>query len=298
MSPGPTAERCEICGQSNPSTLETHHIVPQRLGGSDYPENLVKLCGGCHNAIERIYDDSFYERLRINSERNVQFEGSEEAGEEAKPWEADSRQFPDSPKHVERVSMAPKRQWELGVLDEEVIEFETAAERIEHLKNEIKDYEEELEAEAESEPEQEFETETEAELETEEEMDVGFANQRAALQESLHIEADPIPPEERIESCERAIENVKDDFEADETIAIESEFTQVISCGYCNQVFAEYEPEAAARHIQLSHHIDDPYEAIGMSKDEAERIKTRLSIEYHFERFGGLDLYSSPGGRI
>lgn len=37
--------------------------MPRRYGGSDKPENLVHLCGSCHNAIESLYDDGFYERL-------------------------------------------------------------------------------------------------------------------------------------------------------------------------------------------------------------------------------------------
>jgi len=56
---------CYFCGETNPTALEEHHLVPQRYNGPDLPENLVTLCGACHNKIENLYDDTFYERLGI-----------------------------------------------------------------------------------------------------------------------------------------------------------------------------------------------------------------------------------------
>lgn len=55
--------KCFICGTDAKSTLQEHHIVPRRYGGSDRDENLVTLCASCHQAIEKIYDDRFYEML-------------------------------------------------------------------------------------------------------------------------------------------------------------------------------------------------------------------------------------------
>lgn len=56
-------QECQICGKTVPNSLETHHIVPRRFGGSDQPENLVTLCADCHAAVEKIWDVGFYERL-------------------------------------------------------------------------------------------------------------------------------------------------------------------------------------------------------------------------------------------
>ena len=56
---------CFICGDSTPSRLQIHHIVPRRYGGSDREENLVRLCASCHQAVEKIYDRRFYERLGV-----------------------------------------------------------------------------------------------------------------------------------------------------------------------------------------------------------------------------------------
>jgi len=57
-------ERCYVCGRGNPDTLESHHTVPQRYGGSDDDENITQLCPNCHEALERLYDDDFYQRLK------------------------------------------------------------------------------------------------------------------------------------------------------------------------------------------------------------------------------------------
>lgn len=59
-------KQCRICGTDNQTVLETHHIVPRRYGGNDKNENLVVLCSNCHTAIEKIYDDRFYEKLGFN----------------------------------------------------------------------------------------------------------------------------------------------------------------------------------------------------------------------------------------
>lgn len=98
---------CEICGQSNPGTLETHHVVPRRFGGSDHPGNLVALCGSCHNAVERIYDDDFYRRLHAR-ERELDTEVDvEELGHETAPHQSRDREIDPRVRHVEPESVTP-----------------------------------------------------------------------------------------------------------------------------------------------------------------------------------------------
>lgn len=58
--------KCYICGDDRENSLEEHHIVPRRYGGSDRDRNLITVCASCHSAIEKIYDDSFYERLGVS----------------------------------------------------------------------------------------------------------------------------------------------------------------------------------------------------------------------------------------
>jgi len=63
-----TEKYCFICGDSRPNSLEKHHLVPKRYGGSDNKENLITICASCHSAIEKLYDDSFYKRLGVGKD--------------------------------------------------------------------------------------------------------------------------------------------------------------------------------------------------------------------------------------
>jgi hypothetical protein len=54
------SERCQICGDVRPRSIEEHHILPRRFGGSDEDENLVALCASCHRAVESIYNKDFW----------------------------------------------------------------------------------------------------------------------------------------------------------------------------------------------------------------------------------------------
>lgn len=40
---------CERCNELH--FTETHHIISQSKGGSNAPNNLVELCGNCHNGV-------------------------------------------------------------------------------------------------------------------------------------------------------------------------------------------------------------------------------------------------------
>jgi HNH endonuclease len=39
---------CCICGYNQPVSKHIHHIKPTRLGGTNTPDNLVRLCPNCH----------------------------------------------------------------------------------------------------------------------------------------------------------------------------------------------------------------------------------------------------------
>lgn len=93
-------QHCEICGEHKPNSLETHHVVPQRHGGSDEPENLVRLCSSCHAAVEKIWDDSFYSRLKIGK-RATEYEQSKTAeGTEISERKSYDKQIPERSPHV------------------------------------------------------------------------------------------------------------------------------------------------------------------------------------------------------
>ena len=62
------SRRCFVCDDSNPNRLQEHHIVPRAYGGSDSDVNVVDLCAGCHQAIEKMYDRRFYRELGVDLE--------------------------------------------------------------------------------------------------------------------------------------------------------------------------------------------------------------------------------------
>lgn len=65
---------CYICGENRANSLEQHHIVPRRFGGSDDDENLVQLCASCHAAVEKLYDSRFYNELGVTADNGEQTE--------------------------------------------------------------------------------------------------------------------------------------------------------------------------------------------------------------------------------
>jgi len=63
-------ERCQICGDRRPRSMEQHHILPRRFGGGDEDENIVTLCASCHNAVESIYGQSFWASVGLRPSAN------------------------------------------------------------------------------------------------------------------------------------------------------------------------------------------------------------------------------------
>ena len=114
-------ERCNVCGQTNPETLETHHVVPRRYGGSDAPENLVDLCGSCHNAIESIYDDAFYRRLNTASTLAGDRVDDRDLGHEVEPQHSPDRNFSPNAIHISHKSMFPHDLIEREIVDRDTL---------------------------------------------------------------------------------------------------------------------------------------------------------------------------------
>jgi DNA replicative helicase MCM subunit Mcm2 (Cdc46/Mcm family) len=67
MTDNPQYDRvtCYFCLSEERQILEEHHIVPRRFDGSDDDENLVRVCPTCHQKLERLYDDRFYDELEV-----------------------------------------------------------------------------------------------------------------------------------------------------------------------------------------------------------------------------------------
>jgi len=99
-------ETCYFCPESNSAAIEEHHLVPQRFNGSDEPENTVKLCGSCHDKIEELYDDGFYERLGVAVDGIENARAEHSTGEKVDPADSIDRQIPPHSAHV-RFELVP-----------------------------------------------------------------------------------------------------------------------------------------------------------------------------------------------
>lgn len=222
----PTAPRCFICGYDNPHGLEQHHLVPRRYGGSDQPENLVQLCASCHAAIEKLYDDEFYQRLGVSSHEP---EGSplemDIDGTAVSPEESFDRELTDSPRedglkpnsHIRiegfTITIPLSEFWNSTV--EDIVS--KRPQYGDYLKERLKELEETI---ADS-----FKDGTD-----------GYT----------------VPPESKRETPTISI--YPDKF---------SEPTHRMTrlhCGYCHTVFSEDEHSNLARHLRIIHGVEDPYQ--------------------------------------
>ena len=67
--------KCKECGKFN-TVLEVHHIKPKRLGGSNTLDNLITLCGKCHQkteGVEEQYMQKYFTILDSSDNRNLNY---------------------------------------------------------------------------------------------------------------------------------------------------------------------------------------------------------------------------------
>lgn len=67
--------KCMECGKSN-TVLEVHHIKPRRLNGSNTLDNLITLCGKCHQkteGVEEKYMQHYFDMLGTNDSKNLNY---------------------------------------------------------------------------------------------------------------------------------------------------------------------------------------------------------------------------------
>jgi len=93
-------EGCYFCDVTNPHAVEGHHLVPQRFNGTDQPENMVDLCGSCHNKIEELYDDAFYERLGVAVDEIENENIHVDSGEQVDASDSLDRKIPPTSEHI------------------------------------------------------------------------------------------------------------------------------------------------------------------------------------------------------
>lgn len=100
MNASKDGQKCHFCSVSEHTALEEHHIIPQRHGGSDEPENLVMLCGSCHNKIERLYDQEFYSVMACSeSDRGGQVNTG--TGRRVDATQSKDRMIPPDSPHIQ-----------------------------------------------------------------------------------------------------------------------------------------------------------------------------------------------------
>lgn len=44
-------DSCTLCGFSIKEALDSHHIIPKALGGSNGKDNLITVCANCHRLL-------------------------------------------------------------------------------------------------------------------------------------------------------------------------------------------------------------------------------------------------------
>ena len=67
--------KCMECGKSN-TVLEVHHIKPRRLNGSNTLDNLITLCGKCHQktkGVEGQYMQHYFDMLDSSDNKNLNY---------------------------------------------------------------------------------------------------------------------------------------------------------------------------------------------------------------------------------
>ncbi len=67
--------KCMECGKSN-TALEVHHIKPRRLNGSNTLDNLITLCGKCHQKTkgkEGQYMQRYFDMIGSSNDKNLSY---------------------------------------------------------------------------------------------------------------------------------------------------------------------------------------------------------------------------------
>jgi hypothetical protein len=226
---------CFICGAHRPNSIESHHVVPRRYGGSDAPENLVNLCSSCHSAIEKIYDDSFYDRLEVEETEVSKNRSLDVVGTTIPAMATTDRSFPMHPVHINRERFGLEISFTQFMLHqtEELI------------------------------PEQL--PEADLLLQKLEDVDIETLRQRAREWDSLGNQAKEImsayPEDERLTPPIRIVKSQPnlDDTPTNKQPITTNWFSR-LHCGYCHTVYSESEKADLAAHLRVQHHIENPYE--------------------------------------
>jgi len=231
------ARECFICGENRPNSIETHHIVPRRYGGTDSPENLVDLCSSCHAAIEKLYTDDFYERLSIekrssNSDTDIYISGTT-----IPPSQTKDRDFPRSPVHVEVENFGYRLtvpQFYLHPVDDLIPD---ALPESDVLINKLE----------------------EIDLEIIKERDE--SKYKGGLVSVFPEDPRTTPPVEIVRETD-----TQGNVRIDDSPVMTGWFSR-LHCGYCHTVYSQHEKADLAAHLRIKHRVEEPYRSEAEDKD-------------------------------
>jgi hypothetical protein len=231
MTPQGRSE-CFICGDTNQNALHEHHIVPREYNGTDAPENTTMLCASCHQAIHKLYDDAFFDRLE--DKLNLQLEGADRRpvdidGAVVEPEKAANRGFPDNSPHAHKEPFTFKLQFEK--LDSVIEDLGDAPEH---------------------DPRQDYAAYISDALAAQSEEIKSHFNDGDCEHEPFVILADNPRLEPRIRistSGNRGFQK-----------------PARLHCSYCRTVFSSNEEAGMASHLRVRHGVEDPYERPEMMK--------------------------------
>lgn len=237
-----TPTECYICGEHRPNSIDVHHVVPRRYGGSDEPENLVNLCASCHSAIEKLYDDEFYRRLGVEqSEPEPNTPNVDVEGTKISPERTEDRTFPDLPIHISREDFCLVFDFAQIFLNEtqELVpdDYPESDVLVEQLNDNLNDIINVFKSKS----------------------NVVYTVRPDNCRKTPPVEI--VPHRQRwqnrfrLETQESEIE----DYCYTGKRAVKSAAFQRLHCGYCHTVYTEDESADLAAHLRIQHRIDDPY---------------------------------------
>ena len=256
---------CFICGDHRPNSLEEHHVVPQRHNGSDEPENLVQLCSSCHAAIEKLYDDSFYERLGVEAVDQTGSGDLDIEGEELEPHKTQDRGFSRHPAHISREDFCINITFSQFMIHPTQALFPDYYPDSDAIISQLEENTEEI---------------------------INFFRNNNITLGGYNIGPDDpdvlrltpairiVPTKDRYEQQEGITPTTTDQRKRDYTVDINtissrSDDFQRLHCGYCHTVYSEYEKADLAAHLRIKHRIEDPYLDETDNRDTEDRRSTR-----------------------
>ena len=254
----PNSIECFICGDQRPNSLEEHHIVPQRYNGSDEPENLVQLCSSCHAAVEKLYDDSFYERLGAEAVEQIGSEDLDTEGTTLQPHETKDRDFPRYPVHISEEDFCINiafSQFFLypaqNIISDYYPESDVLIERLEQEKESIIDFFKADDFTLGSYTVHPNNTRLTPIVKVVPTKDRPNTNLSVGLEDGDTESSGLISP---------TIHNRQRDYAADiDTHSSMSSDFQRLHCGYCHTVYSGNEQADLAAHLRTKHRVEEPY---------------------------------------